>query len=280
MEELILCVAPYPGEAQHEKYEGRLDVAAEVLRSFDEGASIAHLHVRDEQGRQTTDPTFFERDVRRIRSASPMIIEGSTGGAPEHSLEERCVSFRVPGIEMGSLNLGSVNMNGSVYRNPWPDIRFYAAELHRREIKPFLCVFDLSMFHNVARLEAEGLLSPPHVFNFVFDIPDALPFTPKHLDIFLDLLPKGAIWFLTRHGHRNGWEDLRWALERGGHVRVGFEDSPFLLGGTRARSNGELVHEVAEAARQAGRKVVGPDRAREILGLRSSRQPSRQGEPC
>jgi len=269
MDELILCVAPYPGEAQHEKFEGKLDVAAEVLRSYDEGASIAHLHVRDQEGRQTTDPTVFEQDVARIRSVSAMIIEGSTGGAPEHTLEERCVSFKVPGIEMGSLNLGSVNMNGTVYRNPWPDIRFYATELHRRGIKPFLCVFDLSMFSNVTRLEAEGLLTAPHVFNFVFDIPDALPFTPKHLDIFLDLLPKGASWFLTRHGHRNGWEDFRWALERGGHVRVGFEDSPFLAGGRRANSNAELVWEIAEAGRRMGRKVVGPDRAREILKLPS-----------
>lgn len=267
MDELILCVAPYPGEAQHEKFEGELDVAAEVLRCFDEGASIAHLHVRDRQGRQTTDPTVFEQDVARIRSATSVIIEGSTGGAPEHRLEERCVSFRVPGIEMGSLNLGSVNMNGTVYRNPWPDIRFYATELHRRRIRPFLCVFDLSMFHNAERLVGEGLLQAPFVYNFVFDVPDGLPFTRKYLDIFLDVLPKGSIWFLTRHGHRNGAEDFRLALERGGHVRVGFEDSPFLRGGRRARSNGELVREVAELAGQMGRRLVSPERARAIIGI-------------
>jgi 3-keto-5-aminohexanoate cleavage enzyme len=270
MDELILCVAPYPGEAQHEKCEGDLDVSAEALRSFEEGASIAHLHVRDEKGHQTKDPTVFKRDVERIRSGSPVIIEGSTGGSPEHTLEERSVSVTIPGIEMGSLNLGSVNMNGSVYRNPISDIRFYALEMGRRGIKPFLCVFDLSMFENAKRLEGEHLLSPSLVYNFVFDVPDALPFTAKYFDIFLDVLPKGASWFLTRHGNRNGWEDFRGALERGGHVRVGFEDSPFLSGGKRARSNAELVRELADAARRMGRKVVDPHRAREILGLQSS----------
>jgi len=268
MDELIICVAPFPGEAQHEKFEGKMDVPDEVLRSFKEGASIAHLHVRDKKGNQTTDPTIFRRDADKIRSACPVIIEGSTGGSPEHSLEERCVSIKIPGIEMGSLNLGSVNMNGSVYRNPISDIRFYARELCERGIKPFLCVFDLSMFHNAKRLEEEGLLSPPFIFNFVFDIPDALPFSNKYFDIFLDQLPKGTNWFLTRHGSR-GWEDFRGALERRGHVRVGFEDSPFLSGGKRARSNAELVKEIVGAATRMGRKVVGPDRAREILGIHS-----------
>jgi 3-keto-5-aminohexanoate cleavage enzyme len=270
MDELILCVAPYPGEAQDEKCEGRLDVPDEVLRSFDEGASIVHLHVRDEKGNQTTDATVFRRDVEKIRSRSPVIIEGSTGGAPEHTLEQRSVSVTIPGIEMGSLNLGSVNMNGSVYRNPMSDIRFYAREMHQRRIKPFLCVFDLSMFYNVERLEEEGLISPSFVYNFVFGIPDAIPFVPRYLDIFLGQLPKGAHWFLTLHGGLRGWEDFVEVLERGGHVRVGFEDSPFLSGGKRARSNAELVREVAEAAGRIGRKIVGPDRAREILGLRSS----------
>ncbi len=267
MDELIICVAPYPGEAQSEKSEGKLNVPEEVFRSFAEGASIAHLHVRDELGRQTTDPTFFRQDVERIRSLCPVIIEGSTGGAPEHSLKERSISVQIPGIEMGSLNLGSVNMGGSVYRNPWSDILFYARQLHERKIRPFLCVFDLSMFYNATRLKEEGLLFPPFVYNFVFDVPDGLPFLPKYFEIFLDQLPKETPWFLTRHGNRNGWNDFRDALERGGHVRVGFEDSPFLSNGKRARSNVELVKEIAVAAKSMGRKVVGPERVREILGI-------------
>jgi 3-keto-5-aminohexanoate cleavage enzyme len=226
--------------------------------------------VRDEQGKQTTDPALFRREVEKIHSLCPVIIEGSTGGAPEHSLEERSVSVTIPGIEMGSLNLGSVNMAGSVYRNPMSDIRFYAREMDRRGIKPFLCVFDLSMFHNAKRLEEEGLVSGSLVYNFVFGVPDAIPFSVRYLDIFLGELPEGDPWFLTRHGNRNGWEDFQEALERGGHVRVGFEDSPFLSGEKRARSNAELVREISDAAKRMGRKVVGPHRAREILGLRSS----------
>jgi 3-keto-5-aminohexanoate cleavage enzyme len=266
MDELIICIAPFPGEAQHEKFEGRMNVPDEVLRSVNAGASIAHLHVRDKQGNQTVDPTFFKRDVERILSASSAIIEGSTGGAPEHTLEQRCVAITIPGIEMGSLNMGSVNMGGSVYRNSMSDIRFYALEQQTRGIKPFLCVFDLSMFHNVKRLEEEGLISQPLVYNFVLGVPDALPYTSRFLEIFIEQVPKGSSWFLTIHSS-GGVKDFREALERGGHVRVGYEDSPFVSDGRRAKSNAELVEELAKLARSMGRKVVGPDRARQILHL-------------
>lgn len=270
MDELMICVAPYAGEKQEEKFPGKMNLPEEVFRCYHAGASIVHLHVRDEYGNQTIDPTVFQRSIEQIRSKCSVIIEGSTGGLPEHTLQERCVSFTVPGIEMGSLNLGSVNLFGGVYQNPMSDIRFYARELKKRNIKPFSCVFDLSMFHNAERLEEEGLISPPYTFNFVFDMPDSIPFKMRTLDVFLDFLPKNSSWFLTRH-HSKGWEGFQAALERGGHVRVGYEDGPFLSTGKRAQSNAELVEEVSRVAQLFGRRVVSPDRAREILGISTSK---------
>jgi 3-keto-5-aminohexanoate cleavage enzyme len=270
-DELIICVAPHPGDREIDDFPGRINVPDEVVRSHNAGASIAHLHVRDHEGLQTTDTSLFRNHIQEIHGACKMIIEGSTGGTPTHTLEERSVAIDVPGIEMGSLNLGSINMAGSVYQNPMSDIRYYAAALKERSIKPFLIVFDLSMFHNAARIAAEGLLEGAQVYNLVFDIPDTLPYTPKTLDIFLGQLPEDAVWFLSRH-HARGSKDFLYALERGGCVRVGFEDSPFLSTGARARSNAELIEEVVRSAESVGRKVVDPQRAREILGIRPSKQ--------
>ncbi len=269
MEELIICVAPYPGERQEEKFPGKMDVAEEVIRSHNAGASIAHLHVRDESGLQTTDTRWFQRDVEKIHAACPIIIEGSTGGAPEHTLAERCVSFTVPGVEMGSLNLGSINMFGDIYRNSISDMRFYAQELRKRNLTPFLDCFDLSHFSYIERLEKEELISPSYTVGLPFDIPDTLPYKDRYLDIFLEELPADSVWFLIRH-HAKGAKDFMKALEQGGHVRVGYEDGPFLSDGRRARSNAELVEDVAKAAEKVGRKVVGPDRAREIMGMMKS----------
>ena len=92
MEELIICVAPYPSEKQEEKLPGRMDLPEEVFRCYKAGASIVHLHVRDEKGNQSTDPTVFRRDVEKIHSRCPILIEGSTGGLPEHTLQQRSVS--------------------------------------------------------------------------------------------------------------------------------------------------------------------------------------------
>jgi len=266
MDNLIICVAPCPGDKGEEKFRTKMDVVDEVIRSHEAGASIVHLHVRDESGYQTTDTTLFRRQVEGIHAACPVVIEGSTGGTPEHTLEERCVSITVPGIELGSLNMGSVNLFGGVYQNPMSDIRYYAQELKKNKIKPSLCIFDLSMFNNARRLHEEGLLDEPLIYNLIFDAPDALPYSTKNLDIFLDQMPANAVWFLTRH-HAPGWLGFRDALERGGHVRVGFEDGPFISSEKMARSNAELVENIVQAAESLGRKVVGTGKTREICGM-------------
>jgi 3-keto-5-aminohexanoate cleavage enzyme len=267
MKDLIICVAPYPGEKQEEKFPGAMNVAQEVIDSYNAGASIAHLHVRDKDGLQTTDTGLFQRDIEKIHSHCPIIIEGSTGGAPEHTLEQRCVSFTVSGVEMGSLNLGSVNLWDGVYGNKMSDILFYATELKKRGLTPFLDCFDLSHFHCLPRLEREHCISSPYIFGLVFDIPNALPFQERYLEYFLRELPEQSLWFLVRH-HARGVAGFAKALELGGHIRVGYEDGPFLSDGSRARSNVRLVEEVAEAAEKSGRKVVGPERARAILGIK------------
>ena len=266
MKEMMICVAPYPGEKQEEKFPGKMNIAEEVVHSCAAGASIAHLHVRDDSGFQTTDTRLFKRSVEEIKEQCSVVIEGSTGGAPEHTLAERCVSFTVPGIEMGSLNLGSINMFDGVYNNKIDDIIFYAKELKKRDLKPFLNSFDLSHLHSLQKLKNNGLISPPYVIGLIFDVPNALPYRNKYLDYLLEEVPEESMWFLVRH-HAKGSNDFKTAIERGGHVRIGYEDGPFLSDGRRARSNVQLVEEIVDAAEKAGRHVVIPDRAREIMGI-------------
>ena len=263
----MICVAPVPGEKQEERFPGSLDVPAETLNCAAAGAAIVHLHARDENHLQSVDATLFRRQMSQVRAASRIIIEGSTGGAPEHTLDQRCATFTVPEVELGSLNLGSINMFDGVYQNRYEDIVFYARKLKAAGIIPTMPVFDLSHLINYERLVADGELQPPVVFEFVFDVPAALPYQDRYLELFLDHLPKGAVWFCVRH-HQRGAADLRRVMELGGHLRVGYEDSPFLSNGTRARSNVELVADAVEQAGRAGRPVAGPDQARQLIGLK------------
>jgi 3-keto-5-aminohexanoate cleavage enzyme len=266
-DELIINLAPVPGEKQEEKYPGRLDVAGEAVRCAEAGAAIVHLHARDENHLQSVDPTLFARQVKQIRAACPMIIEGSTGGAPEHTLDQRCATFTVSEVELGSLNLGSINMFDGVYQNRYEDICFYARKLREHKITPIMPVFDLSHMINFQRLVEDGEISPPYVFEFVFDVPYALPYTDRYLELLVDHLPPEAVWFCVRH-HQKGAADLRRVMDLGGHIRVGYEDSPFLSNGRRARTNVELVEDAVQQAEKAGFEVVGAERARAIIGLK------------
>ena len=264
---IMICVAPVPGEKQEERFPGSLDVPAETLNCAAAGAAIVHLHARDENHLQSVDATLFRRQMQQVRAASRIIIEGSTGGAPEHTLDQRCATFTVPEVELGSLNLGSINMFDGVYQNRYEDIVFYTRKLKAAGIVPTMPVFDLSHLINYERLVADGELKPPYVFEFVFDVPAALPYQDRYLELFLDHLPNGAVWFCVRH-HQRGAADLRRVMELGGHLRVGYEDSPFLSNGTRARSNVELVADAVEQAGRVGRAVAGPDQARQLIGLK------------
>lgn len=272
---IMICVAPVPGEKQEEKFPGHLDVPGEIIACARDGAAIAHLHARDENHLQSVDPALFRRQMQQVRAACPIIIEGSTGGAPEHTLEQRCATFSVPEVELGSLNLGSINMFDGVYQNRYEDIVFYTRKLRAAGIVPTMPVFDLSHLINYERLVADGELKPPYVFEFVFDVPAALPYKDRYLELFVEHLPKKSVWFCVRH-HQRGAADLRRVMELGGHLRVGYEDSPFLSNGQRARSNVELVADAVEQAQQAGRAAVGPEQARAIIGLRplAARRPA------
>jgi 3-keto-5-aminohexanoate cleavage enzyme len=265
--EIMIVVAPVPGEKQEEKFPGVLDVVGEVIRCEAAGAAIAHLHARDENLLQSVDPALFTQQVRQIRESCPIIIEGSTGGAPEHTLDQRCATFTVTEVEMGSLNLGSINMFDGVYQNKYEDICFYARKLREGGIVPTMPVFDLSHLINYQRLIEDGALSTPYVFEFVFDVPYALPYTDRYLELFVEHLPPGAIWFCVRH-HQKGGADLRKVIELGGHLRVGYEDSPFLSNGRRARNNVELVEDAVSEATEAGREIARAGRSREIIGLK------------
>jgi 3-keto-5-aminohexanoate cleavage enzyme len=266
VEDLIICVAPCPGEKQAERFPGDLDTVEEVVASVAAGAAIAHLHARDRQQLQTTDPRRLVHDVETIKSRVDVIVEASTGGAPEHTLAERCASFAVPGIELGTLNLGSINMYDSVYQNPASDIEHYACELQARSIKPINVIFDLSHASALDRVLNEFPQPAPPIVGFVFDVPHTLPYQRRYLDLLRSEVPPGAPWFLTRY-HARGAAAFHDALEDGGHVRVGFEDGPFLSTGRRATSNAALVTDIVDAARVLGRPIASAARARELLGL-------------
>lgn len=240
-------------------------IAKEVVRAYNAGANLVHLHVWDEQGQPTTRLDAFERTLRLIREQCDIVIEGSTGGINTLTTAERCVSLQAD-IEMASLNPGSVNYDGGVYVNSPEDIRYWAREMKKRRIKPDAAIFEAGMIANTMELVDEGLLEAPYLFSFVLGQRGALPATPKNLCFLTETIPPGSHWMAVTHGG----QDLRFGLLSiglGGHIRAGFEDNPYFRPGELAKSNAQLIERLVGIARQLGREPASPAEVRRLLNL-------------
>ncbi|KPJ78457.1 MAG: hypothetical protein AMJ54_03755, partial [Deltaproteobacteria bacterium SG8_13] len=120
-------------------------VAEEVIACTQAGASMVHLHVRDQKGEQTEDLTDFSATLDYIRESSDIIIQGSTGGLTRLTLEQRCVALNDPRTEVASLNMGSINFGEDVYINRLPDIRYWAQRMAETRVVPELEIFAAGM---------------------------------------------------------------------------------------------------------------------------------------
>ncbi len=244
------------------------EVAREVIDCTRVGASFVHLHVRDDQGNQTEDLTRFSRTLDLIRESSDIIIQGSTGGLSQLSLEERCVALNDPRVEVASLNMGSVNFSEDVYINRLPDIRYWARRMEETNVIPELEIFEAGMLTAVTRLLQERVLKPPFAYGFCLGFHWALPADPNSLFFLKSSLTEGAPWGVV-HESMQDFSLLATAIGMGAAaIRVGFEDSVYYAPGKAAATNVELVEKIVSLIHQIGYEVATPVEARELLGLK------------
>ena len=229
------------------------------------GASMIHVHCRNDDGTNTSDVARFARALEAIRSRSDLIVQFTTGGAIGMSPQERAgpLSLRP---EMATLTCGTVNFGDDVFENSFPIMRAILAEMNARGIVPELEIFDAGHLSNAKRLAAEGLLQWPKHVDFVLGVPGGLDAEVPHLADLVRALPAGCTWSVAAIG-RAQLPMAAVAVAMGGHVRVGLEDNIYYSKG-RLATNDELVARVARVAAELGRPVATPDEARVMLGLR------------
>lgn len=237
--------------------------------AFEAGASLVHIHVRDEEGRSSSDAERFAQVQEGIRRHCPgMIVQFSTGGRGREPAERGSSLKHRP--DMASLATGSVNFATIIYENPPALIEGLAKSMLENEVKPEIEIFDLAMLYNARELVDRGLLEAPVHVQFVMGIPGALPARERVLDFLIselhEVLP-GATWTAAAIG-RHQFTANRWALTKGGHLRTGLEDNIYLDKGRLAASNAELVRRAADLCAEHGRPPATPIEARRLLGLR------------
>lgn len=268
-EKLIITVAP-TGSMPRKSHTPHVpvttqEIAADALQCEEAGASVLHIHTRDEEQNPSDDPNRFAEVVDALKGRSHLILQVSTGGRAGADLESRLARLAVGG-EMASLTTGSVNFPNSAYVNPPDLVEGLAAEMMRLSIKPEIEVFDLAMLHNGIALAEKGLIAPPLHFNFVMGLKGAMPARVEHLVHLVGFIPAGSTWSVSGVG-AGQLPMAAHAMLMGGHVRVGLEDNIYYSRG-KLTTNRMLVERIVELSAILGREVATPDEARDILGLR------------
>jgi 3-keto-5-aminohexanoate cleavage enzyme len=245
--------------------EEQVDSAQEAMEA---GASIAHCHVRNDDGTPSSDPERFARLKEGLEKHCPgMIIQFSTGGRSGSGRERGGMLPLKP--DMASLTVGSNNFPTRVYENSPDLVDWLAGEMQTYGIKPEIEAFDLSHLFQAAKMAADGRLSSPLYVQFVMGVKNAMPVDREVFDFYVQTLKRlapDAQWCGAGIG-RDQITLNEWCITSGGHVRTGLEDNLRLDRETLAPSNAALVRRAAELCEHHGRPVATIAEARRILGL-------------
>ncbi|QOX64269.1 3-keto-5-aminohexanoate cleavage protein [Anoxybacterium hadale] len=270
MEKLIVTVA-HTGNVPTKAMNPHTPVTArEIVDNIKQcavlGASVAHIHVRDENQMPTSDRAIFQQVLNLLDQERVDVIRqlstGARGG--ENTVEWRGQMLDL-NAQMASLATGSSNFPGSINGNSPDLIEALAIKMRDNGIKPEIEVFDLAMISNAKRLLKKGILVGPLHFNLVMNVPGSVEGSPKNLMFLADSLPEGSTWTLTGVG-RPHVQLAAMAIAMGGHVRTGLEDVVEYEKGIPA-TNAMLVERIVKLAQAMGRAIATPEEARRILNL-------------
>lgn len=263
-DKVLINVAPVSGACKEIIPE---KIAADVLECYKKGAAMVHLHVRAKDGTLTYDTKLLEETLRLIRKDSDIIIEVSTGGISEMTIEERCAPVPLDLVECCSLNVGSTNLAGAAYINIPKDVEYCIAKLLEHHKIPEVETFEIGHTSYMQELMAKHPFQRPVLFSVVLGHPGEAPATPKALSAMVDFIPEGAVWGIT-HAHRQDFGIIAQALGMGAKtVRVGFEDSNYLDPDTQVETNAPIVERVTNLIRSMDKEVMTPAEARAFLHI-------------
>ena len=272
----IICVAITGSLPTKENNPAVPITLAEQIEStqeaFEAGASIAHCHVRDDEGKPTSDPERFAALKEGLEKHCPgMIVQLSTGGRSGAGNARGGMLPLAP--DMASLSVGSNNFPTRVYENPPDLVDWLAAEMLKYDVKPEIEAFDLSHIFQAKRMADDGRLAGTPYVQFVMGVKNAMPVDRAVFDFYIAtvkrLFGEDAPWCAAGIGP-NQIVLNEWAIAEGGHARTGLEDNVRLNRETLAPSNAALVKRAVELCEKYERPVASFAQARQILGLRAA----------
>lgn len=251
------------------------EIAQEAKRAYDEGATIVHIHAREDDGSPSWRPERFLEIETEVRNLCPVVINFSTGGIG-NSIQERTEYLEICRPEMAALNMGSMNYAvyssknkkfyfDEVFSNPFKDIIFTFERMKKRNVVAEMECFDMGHVANSEVLMDMGFLKPPFHYSLVIGVTGGIKASPENLEFMAKSLPKGSHWQVIGIS-RDQWTLAEQALKLGGNIRVGLEDNFYLPDGvTVAKGNGALAKAAAQLVQKNGLNLANLQETRSTL---------------
>src|SRR2546422_1295545 len=272
------------------------EIAAAAIGAAQAGAAIVHLHARNpKDGSPTQDPAVFKQFLPKIKAASDVVVNLTTGGAPTMSIEERLqpalrLKPEVASLNMGSMNFGLYEMLGRykefkhdwekpylavsderIFKNTFKDIAYILESCAENDTRFEIECYDIGHLYVAAHFVDRKLVKPPLFIQSVFGIRGGIGPHPEdvlHMKRTADRLFGDAYHWSVLGAGRNQMLVAAMSAVMGGNVRVGLEDSLWLGRGTLAKSNAEQVTKIRRILEELGLQIATPDETREMLQLK------------
>jgi uncharacterized protein (DUF849 family) len=270
-------------------------IAADSIAAAEAGAAIVHLHARNPDGSPTPDPKVFMQFLPRIKQASNVVVNITTGGSLGMSIEDRLAAPLRASPEVCSLNMGSMNFGlfhladrikdwkhpwekpylaktkDSIVSNTFGQIERFLKDLGEGHGVRFECeCYDVGHLYTLAHFLDRGLIRPPLFVQTIFGILGGIgphPEDLQHMKRTADRLFGEYQWSILAAG-RHQMSLCTMGAMMGGNVRVGMEDSIYLGKGELAKSNADQVKKIRHILETLSLDIATPDEARQILKLK------------
>jgi uncharacterized protein (DUF849 family) len=273
------------------------DIARASIEAAEAGAAIIHLHARDpETGAPTPDPGVFMRFLPVIKQNTDAVVNITTGGGLNMTLDDRLAAPLVAKPEMCSLNMGSFNFNIShagdrvkewkhawekpylertvdfIFRNTFADIAGIVERLGKAHGTRFeFECYDVGHLYNLAYCLDRKMVEPPLFVQTIFGILGGIGADHRNLLFMKEtadrLFGNAYVWSVLAAGrHQMAFTTMAGIM--GGNVRVGLEDSLYIGKGQLARSNAEQVAKIRRILEELSLEVASPAEARATLRLK------------
>ena len=249
------------------------EIAEEIYNCWKEGAAIAHIHCRNNEGKAAMIFEKFEETVRLIRERKDcdIILNITTSGGVNLKEEDRMRPFYELKPELASYDCGTMNWaHTTIFENNPKFLEKLATMMKEVNVKPEIEVFDPGMIYNAQHYIKNGFLDTPAYFQFCMGVPGGIGASTKNLVVMKDIMEEvapGSPWSAFGVG-RGAMEILYATVAMGGNVRVGMEDNILYRKGQLADSNMQFVARAKRVIEEFTCEVATPSEAREILGLK------------